>query len=65
VSEIATQWGFENPSHFNRLFKAEFGVPPSAVVADSTLARAEPASVAPAHAVELLHSWLRSSGGDA
>jgi AraC-like DNA-binding protein len=31
VSSIATHWGFENPSHFNRLFKAKFGLPPSAV----------------------------------
>jgi AraC-like DNA-binding protein len=31
VSEIGTRWGFENPSHFNRLCKAEFGVPPSVV----------------------------------
>jgi AraC-like DNA-binding protein len=31
VSDVATRWGFENPSHFNRLFKAKFGLPPSAL----------------------------------
>lgn len=29
VSEVANRWGFENPSHFNRIFKAKFGLPPS------------------------------------
>lgn len=28
VSEVAVRWGFENPSHFNRLFKAAFGAAP-------------------------------------
>jgi AraC-like DNA-binding protein len=31
IARIATRWGFENPSHFNRLFKQTFGVVPSAV----------------------------------
>ncbi len=31
IFTIATRWGFENPSHFNRLFKAKFGFPPSVV----------------------------------
>jgi AraC-like DNA-binding protein len=31
IGLVATQWGFENPSHFNRLFKQSFGVVPSAV----------------------------------
>ena len=30
VSEVATRWGFENPSHFHRLFTRTFGLPPSA-----------------------------------
>lgn len=29
VSDVANRWGFENPSHFNRIFKAKFGLPPS------------------------------------
>jgi AraC-like DNA-binding protein len=32
VSEVAVRWGFENPSHFNRLFKAAFGAAPTEVV---------------------------------
>jgi AraC-like DNA-binding protein len=31
IGLIATRWGFENPSHFNRLFKQSFGIVPSAV----------------------------------
>jgi AraC-like DNA-binding protein len=31
IWSIATRWGFENPSHFNRLFKVKFGLPPSVV----------------------------------
>ena len=31
IALIATRWGFENPSHFNRLFKHSFGIVPSAV----------------------------------
>lgn len=29
ISEIATNWGFENPSHFHRIFNEKFGVSPS------------------------------------
>ncbi|MGR2752816.1 helix-turn-helix domain-containing protein [Agromyces arachidis] len=29
VNLIATRWGFENPSHFSRLFSARFGLAPS------------------------------------
>lgn len=32
IAEVATRWGFENPSHFNRVFKGRFGVAPSLVV---------------------------------
>jgi AraC-like DNA-binding protein len=28
VNAIARRWGFSNPTHFNRAFRAEFGVPP-------------------------------------
>jgi AraC-like DNA-binding protein len=28
VQAIATRWGLPNPAHFNRLFKATYGVPP-------------------------------------
>jgi len=29
VREIAERWGFDNPSHFHRLFKGNFGIVPS------------------------------------
>ncbi len=32
VGDVATRWGFENPSHFNRMFKSKFGLPPSALL---------------------------------
>jgi AraC-like DNA-binding protein len=35
ITTIATRWGFENPSHFNRLFKATFGLSPSLVVPEA------------------------------
>ncbi|MNH21738.1 Transcriptional activator NphR [compost metagenome] len=28
VSEIAYRWGFNDMTHFSRVFKAQFGVPP-------------------------------------
>ncbi len=31
AAEVATRWGFENPSHFNRIFRTQFGVAPSLV----------------------------------
>ncbi len=31
IGATATRWGFENPSHFHRLFTARFGASPSAV----------------------------------
>lgn len=34
VVDIATRWGFRNPGHFTRLFREQFGVPPSAVLAN-------------------------------
>jgi len=30
VNEVAFESGFENPSHFSRSFKQNFGMPPSA-----------------------------------
>ncbi len=36
ISEVATRWGFENPSHFNRLFKTKFGLPPSKLATPAT-----------------------------
>jgi AraC-like DNA-binding protein len=55
IALIATRWGFENPSHFNRLFKRSFGVVPSAV-GGLTL----PASERPRtrYHTETLNSWV-------
>lgn len=58
ISEVANRWGFENPSHFNRIFKAKFGIPPSQIVAS-----VRPQSAYLAHAgvheqmVEF-HDWI-------
>lgn len=35
ISEVATRWGFDNPSHFHRLFKARYGLGPSDVAGAS------------------------------
>lgn len=32
VRHIAEYWGFDNASHFHRLFKARFGIPPSEIL---------------------------------
>ena len=55
IALVATRWGFENPSHFNRLFKRSFGVVPSAV-GSLTL----PASERPRtrYHSETLNSWV-------
>ncbi|HKJ54587.1 MAG TPA: helix-turn-helix transcriptional regulator [Nitriliruptoraceae bacterium] len=42
VGQVATRWGFENPSHFHRLFVGRFGLPPSAL---ARRPRFEPAGV--------------------
>jgi AraC-like DNA-binding protein len=31
IGNVAARWGFEDPSHFHRLFKARFGIAPSEV----------------------------------
>jgi AraC-like DNA-binding protein len=47
IGETATAWGFENPSHFHRLFTARFDVTPSAVkVRSGTILDARPGPVA-------------------
>jgi AraC-like DNA-binding protein len=61
VNVVATGWGFENPSHFNRIFKAKFGVPPSRVVR-----RADATSPRTAHPrasdwIRTVHAWTTAS----
>ena len=55
IAIIATRWGFENPSHFNRLFKQTFGVVPSAV-GGLTLASSERPRTR--YHTETLNSWV-------
>jgi len=60
VSEVATRWGFENPSHFNRLFKAKFGIPPSRLTASVRDDRPRGASqITFATGIQQFHSWAR------
>jgi AraC-like DNA-binding protein len=62
IALIATRWGFENPSHFNRLFKRSFGVVPSAVGGVSLAAEERPRT---RFHTERLNSWLiRLAPGD-
>jgi len=55
IALIATRWGFENPSHFNRLFKHTFGVVPS-TVGGLTLAPEERPRTR--YHTETLNSWV-------
>jgi AraC-like DNA-binding protein len=55
IARIATRWGFENPSHFNRLFKQSFGVVPSAV---GGLTLASPERPRTRYHTETLNSWV-------
>lgn len=62
IADVATRWGFENPSHFHRLFKAKFGLAPSAL--SPSIGGHEPyASHSPttAHQITEFHAWARAS----
>lgn len=62
VVAVAARWGFEDASHFNRLFRAEFGVPPSAVRPPGSEAYEErewPSSMT--DDLHRLHAWQRSA----
>lgn len=59
IHRVATKWGFENPSHFHRLFKARFGIAPSDVPPSAV----DNAQMGPARALESaeivrLHRWF-------
>ena len=56
IARIATRWGFENPSHFNRLFKQTFGVVPSAVGGVTVASNERPRT---RYHTETLNSWVR------
>ena len=55
IALIATRWGFENPSHFNRLFKQSFGVVPSAVGGLTLASNERPRT---RYHTETLNSWV-------
>jgi AraC-like DNA-binding protein len=60
INRVATMWGFENPSHFHRLFKVRFGIAPS----DVPPRRVDTLQIGPARPlasaeIERLHRWFR------
>jgi AraC-like DNA-binding protein len=60
VGRIATRWGFENPSHFNRLFKAKFGLRPSALARSAGAAAVPAASRRALAQIAEFHAWAGS-----
>jgi AraC-like DNA-binding protein len=56
VAEVAVRWGYDSPSHFNRIFKRRFGVAPSAV----RPAPWQPAALGTADDADVarFHSWV-------
>lgn len=62
ISDSAVRWGFDNPSHFNRLFKARFGVPPSEVRARASEQPAPDWSQPETEEmIREFHTWLASA----
>jgi len=63
VWKVAERWGFDDPSHFHRLFKQRFGLRPSEVLTD---ARARSAGEPPQRTMlgdqvrHQVHAWFRS-----
>lgn len=58
VFQIATEWGFESPSHFHRLFTGMFGQPPSAVAQQARAGHREPRQEELTQTIDRLHDWL-------
>lgn len=61
ISEVATRWGFENASHFNRLFKSKFGLPPSGLAPSADDHQPSPRQTAAATYIDRFHSWAVAS----
>jgi AraC-like DNA-binding protein len=62
ISAVAAAWGFHNPSHFHRVFKARYQMTPSDALALGRAPRHEPnAPPWRVHAAQLarVHRWLR------
>jgi AraC-like DNA-binding protein len=61
VNVVATRWGFENPSHFNRIFKAKFGLPPSRVTRPTDPSPERRAHPQASEWIRTVHAWTTSS----
>lgn len=54
VSAIARRWHFTDPKHFNRLFRARFGLSPT----ESLSTGVHPGSGAPSDQIRIVEHWL-------
>lgn len=61
VGEAAACWGFDNPSHFNRLFRAEFGCAPSLVKHGEAQIPRRAHDPHAAGKIKQFHSWASES----
>jgi AraC-like DNA-binding protein len=60
ISRIATKWGFENPSHFHRMFKTRFGIAPSDVPPPRPdISEIGPQRLPKSAEIARLHRWFR------
>ena len=60
IHRVATRLGFDNPSHFHRLFKARFGIAPSDVPPpDPDTSQSGPARALESAEIARLHRWFR------
>jgi AraC-like DNA-binding protein len=62
VNAVAATWGFYDPSHFHRLFKARYQMTPSDALALGRAPRDEPGGPSPhvpSAQLERLHGWFR------
>ncbi len=61
VGSIATRWGFENPSHFHRIFTERFGTPPSMLRHRAPKDRTSPFGRDVAGKILTFHQWASLS----
>jgi len=62
IGSVAARWGFEDPSHFHRLFKTRLGIAPSEVpplAPDSLVPSDVPALLGQRAEIAQLHRWFR------
>lgn len=62
ISKVAERWGFHDHSHFNRLFRRQFALRPTDVLATRIVSRPEPKSCNTELRRDLTvaHQWIRS-----